>query len=204
MKPKSPPIKPALKEYIISIDKSPDGKAGLLVEKAEDGTMTVLAEKYTPAPSSTGEKKQQHMCPFYKCECILAISGDYPYCASKAIHKCNHPTPTTSATDNSSEDWELKKTEEYANEIVATMIAKISVHTNMTPTEVASEIGEIGVIECAGEVDKLITSLLSNNRKQILKEVISLLDSMADIKNERKVTDIISRIQSLEDGGKGV
>ena len=154
---KSPPIKPAPKEYVISIDESPDGKAGLLVEKAEDGTMTVLAEKYTPAPSSTGEKEYH---PVYKSDCCkvgvyLKGQGEYShYRCNKCDKYCDFivPTPTNSATDNSSEDWEDKFDSLF---------------------ETHDEDGNYNtmVIEYRRDVKEFIKSLLSNNRKQIIQEV---------------------------------
>lgn len=36
--------------------------------------------------------KVQHLCEFYRCECIVAVKGKYKgLCGSKAIHYCNHP-----------------------------------------------------------------------------------------------------------------
>ena len=34
---------------------------------------------------------KQHLCRFKDCQCILAIDRDD--CSSKALHKCNHPSP---------------------------------------------------------------------------------------------------------------
>lgn len=54
------------KKYIISIDKSKDGKAGMLAEVKEDGTILVLAEKYQPPTTTKSLPKRSLILPLDK------------------------------------------------------------------------------------------------------------------------------------------